>query len=83
VRIAREVPGARGVNNEMLYEGSPIARNYTTPHHYYAPNHGAENSNYPNYGPNTPNYHANNGPNYGADSGANYGPNGGPYGPND
>jgi hypothetical protein len=85
VRIARDVPGARGVNNEMLYEGAPMARNYTAPHQNYGPNYGAENPNYPNYGPNAPNYNANSGA-YGTNNGAayppNYGPKNAPYGPN-
>ena len=67
--IARQVPGARGVNNEMLYEGSPTARNYTNPHHYYGPNHG------PNDGRD---YGAENGRDYAPDNGRNYAPGNGP-----
>jgi hypothetical protein len=96
VRIAADVPGARGVDNQMLYEGPPMARNYTAPRHYNGPGYGMENPNHPNYAPNGPNYDANHRPNYGPDSGAAYGPNNAPpsvpnhgpdngsgYGPND
>jgi hypothetical protein len=62
VQIARDVPGSRGVRDELLTDGRPTARNYATPHHYYAPEYG-------------PNYAPDHGRNYAPGPGLDYGPN--------
>ncbi len=50
MQIARDVPGSRGVRDEMLTDGRPTARNYAAPHHYGGTNYGADNGS--NHGPN-------------------------------
>ncbi|GEM_PF-5533013 len=85
VGIARQVPGARGVDNEMLYEGAFIARNDTAEHRFGGTNSGVENPNRFDNGQNAPKSNANGGAHYGPDRGpanapknANNGPHNGP-----